>query len=131
MNDVKLYGIVTDIPDVHMIEGENGYKVAKFTLKVEQSIRDDGKDYSDEISLVAFRKTADLVEKYLQKDTAAFVSAHIHSGSYTTRNGDRITTQNIVVDRFEIAPSAGLSCPEAFQTMPETVDEYGLSENEY
>jgi len=131
MNDVKLYGTITDDPDIRQTEGQNGYKMARFTLKVEQSMRDDGKSYSDDVALVAFRKNADIVEKYLKKDMSVLVCAHIHAGSYTTKFGDMVPTQSIVVDKVEIVKANGLEEPEAFQAMPETVAGLFAAENEY
>ena len=130
MNDVKLYGTVKSEPEIRPPEGENGYKMARFTLRVEQSMRDDGRSFSDDVALVAFRKMADLVEKYLKKDMAVLVCAHIHAGSYTTRSGDTVTSQSIVVDKFEVVKANGLEEPEAFQAMPETAGFFN-AENAY
>ena len=131
MNDVKLFGTLTKDPEIRHAEGEGGYDMARFTLRVEQSMRDDGKTFANNVSLVAFRKTAELVEKYLKKDMAVLVCAHIHAGSYTTRNGDTVFSQSIVADKFEIVSGAELKEPEAFQAMQEGTEDYFVSENEY
>jgi len=132
MNDVRLFGTLTKDPNIRHAEKSDGYDVARFTLKVDQGAREDGKSYSDNINLVAFRKVAELVEKKLKKDMAVIVTGHIHSGSYTNRDGERVFSQDIVVDKIDIVTAAGLENvgPVAIQAMPETTEET-YSENDY
>ena len=133
MNDVRLFGVLTKDPSIRHAEKEGGYDIARFTLKVEQGAREDGKNYFDNINLVAFRKMAELVEKKLKKGMAVIVGAHIHAGSYTNREGERVFSQDIVVDKLDIVTDTGLENtePEAMQAMPEVTEGYMFSENEY
>ena len=126
MNDVRLFGTVTKDPNIRHAEKDDGYDVARFTLKVDQGAREDGKSYSDNINLVAFRKIAELVENKVKKDMAVIVTGHIHAGSYTNRNGERVFSQDIVVDKIDIVTAEGLVNmePEAMQALPETTEEY-------
>ena len=126
MNDVRLFGVLTKDPSIRHAEKEGGYDIARFTLKVEQGAREDGKNYYDNINLVAFRKMAELVEKKLKKGMAVIVGAHIHAGSYTNRDGERVFSQDIVVDKIDIVTAEGLVNmePEAMQALPETAEEY-------
>ena len=132
MNDVRLFGTVTKEPTIRHAEKADGYDVARFTLKVDQGAREDGKSYSDNINLVAFRKVAEIVEKKLKKDSVVIVSGHIHAGSYTNRDGERVFSQDIVVDKIDIVRAEGLENvgPVAMQAMPETTEEI-YSENDY
>ena len=63
---------------------------------------------------------------------AVIVTGHIHSGSYTNRDGERVFSQDIVVDKIDIVTAAGLENvgPVAIQAMPETTEET-YSENDY
>ena len=132
MNDVRLFGTLTKDPNIRHAEKADGYDVARFTLKVEQGSREEGKEYAESINLVAFRKVAEFVEKKLKKDMTIIVIGHIHASSYTNRNGERVFSQDIVVDKIDIVTVAGLEkmCPEAMQTLPETA-EVSYSENDY
>ena len=73
------------------------------------------------------------MEKKLKKGMAVIVGAHIHAGSYTNREGERVFSQDIVVDKLDIVTDTGLENmePEAMQAMPEVTEGYLFSENEY
>ena len=126
MNEVRLFGTLTKDPNIRHAEREDGYDVARFTVRVEQGEREDGKNYADNINVVAFRKVAELVEKKLRKDMAVIVLGHIHASFYTNRDGERVFSQDIVVDKIDIVTAEGLVNmePEAMQAMPETAEEY-------
>ena len=133
MNEVRLFGTLTKDPNIRHAEREDGYDVARFTVRVEQGEREDGKNYADNINVVAFRKVAELVEKKLRKDMAVIVLGHIHASFYTNRDGERVFSQDIVVDKLDIVMDTGLENmePEAMQAMPEVTEGYMFSENEY
>ena len=126
MNEVRLFGTLTKDPNIRHAEREDGYDVARFTVRVEQGEREDGKNYADNINVVAFRKVAELVEKKLRKDMAVIVLGHVHASFYTNRDGERIFSQDIVVDKIDIVTAEGLVNmePEAMQALPETAEEY-------
>ncbi len=126
MNEVRLFGILTKDPNIRHAEREDGYDVARFTVRVEQGAREDGKNYADNINVVAFRKVAELVEKKLKKDMAVIVLGHVHASFYTNRDGERVFSQDIVVDKIDIVTAEGLVNmePEAMQALPETAEEY-------
>ena len=126
MNEVRLFGTLTKDPNIRHAEREDGYDVARFTVRVEQGAREDGKNYADNINVVAFRKVAELVEKKLRKDMAVIVLGHIHASFYTNRDGERVFSQDIVVDKIDIVTAEGLVNmePEAMQALPETAEEY-------
>ncbi len=126
MNEVRLFGILTKDPNIRHAEREDGYDVARFTVRVEQGEREDGKNYADNINVVAFRKVAELVEKKLKKDMAVIVLGHVHASFYTNRDGERVFSQDIVVDKIDIVTAEGLVNmePEAMQALPETAEEY-------
>ena len=126
MNEVRLFGTLTKDPNIRHSEREDGYDVARFTVRVEQGEWEDGKNYADNINVVAFRKVAELVEKKLRKDMAVIVLGHIHASFYTNRDGERVFSQDIVVDKIDIVTAEGLVNmePEAMQALPETAEEY-------
>ena len=133
MNEVRLFGTLTKDPNIRHAEREDGYDVARFTVRVEQGEREDGKNYADNVNVVAFRKVAELVEKKLKKGMVVIVSGHVHAGSYTNRDGERVFSQDIVVDKIDIVTDKGVEnmAPEAMQTMPETMGDLPFSEPEY
>ena len=108
MNEVRLFGTLTKDPNIRHAERVDGYDVARFTVRVEQGEREDRKNYADNINVVAFRKVAELVEKKLRKDMAVIVLGHIHASFYTNRDGERVFSQDIVVDKIDIVTDKGV-----------------------
>ena len=51
---------------------------------------------------------------------------HIHASFYTNRDGERVFSQDIVVDKIDIVTAEGLVNmePEAIQALSETIEEY-------
>jgi single-strand DNA-binding protein len=72
--------------------------VAKFRLAVNRFGK---KDEADFISCVAFRKTAEAVDKFTGKGKRVAVEGHIQTGSYKNRDGATVYTTDIVVDNIE------------------------------
>ena len=67
MNKVILMGRLTRDPDVRYSTGDNAITVARYTLAVERRHRtNDLEQTADFIPCVAFGKSAEFVEKYLE-----------------------------------------------------------------
>lgn len=105
MNKVILMGRLTRDPEIRVSAGESGIKSARYTLAVDRRKKSDGTQETDFISCVAFGKTADFVEKYLQKGRQMVVSGRIQTGSYTNKDGNTVYTTDVVVDEHFFADS--------------------------
>lgn len=81
--------------------------VARFTLAVDRRMarNKDGEQTADFISCVAFRKTAEFIEKYFRQGTRMVISGRIQTGSYTNRDGQKVYTTDVVVEEVEFAES--------------------------
>lgn len=101
MNKVILMGRLTADPEIR--KGENG-NVARYTLAVDR-MRQTPEAAADFIRCVAFDKGADFAEKYLTKGVKIAVEGRIRTGSYTNREGQKVSTTDVVVDRHEFAES--------------------------
>ena len=142
MNKVILMGRLTRDPDVRYSQGEGTISNARYTLAVDRNVsRNAGSDQptADFISCVAFGKTAEFVEKYLKKGTKIAIEGRIQTGSYTNKEGQKVYTTDVVVDRHEFcesrgaaaentgvsyeAPAAGSDPGEDFMHIPEGIDE--------
>lgn len=107
MNKVILMGRLTRDPDVRYSNGEEAMAVARFTLAVDRRMarNKDGEQTADFISCVAFRKTAEFIEKYFRQGTRMVISGRIQTGSYTNRDGQKVYTTDVVVEEVEFAES--------------------------
>ena len=130
MNKVELTGRLTREPDIKISAGENGTKVARYTLAVDRRWRKEGEESTaDFISCVAFGKSADFVESYLHKGIKIAVVGRIQTGSYTNKDGQKVYTTDVVVDEHEFCESKNAntsyppSAPDDFVSIPDDIDE--------
>ena len=120
MNKAIGIGRLTKNPDVR----RSGDSVsARFTLALQRSYKDANGQYgADFPNCVAFGKTAEHIEKYFTQGMKMAYEGHIQTGSYTNREGQKVYTTDIVVDKVEFveskSASAGQAQPQAQQTTP-------------
>lgn len=107
MNKVILMGRLTRDPEVRYTQGDNGMAVARYTLAVDRrQSRNSGEEQTaDFISCVAFGKSGEFAERYLQKGTKIAVTGRIQTGSYTNKDGQKVYTTDVVVEEHEFAES--------------------------
>jgi single-strand DNA-binding protein len=129
MNNVVLMGRLTKDPDVRRTN--DGTAIGRFTLAVDRM----KKDEADFIGCVTFGKTAEFAEKYLRKGTKICGSGRIQTGSYTNKDGQKVYTTDVILERLEFAESKASAQQEAkpdgdgFMNIPDDVDDAGLPFN--
>ena len=100
MNRVNLTGRLTSNPELRV--NQNGSNICRFALAVARKYKNAMGEYdSDFIHCVAFNKTADTVNKYVQKGDLLGVEGRIQTGSYTDQDGSKRYTTDIVVDSID------------------------------
>jgi single-strand DNA-binding protein len=103
-------GRLTKDPDIST--SQNGTQIARYTIAIDRIGKDQGADF---ISCVAFNKSAEFADKYLKKGTKIAIEGAIRTGSYTNKDGQKVYTTDVIVNRQEFAESKG----EAKETKPE------------
>lgn len=116
MNNVSLVGRLTRDPDVRYV-GETA--VARFTLAVSRPKQKDKEATSDFPNIVAFGKTAELIEKYTSKGRLLGISGRIQTGNYTDKDGKKVYTTDVVADRVEFLDKAEKKEEEPRSNIPE------------
>lgn len=103
MNAVQLLGRFTR---------ENEFKelgstsVFRNNIAVQRNFKNkDGERESDFINVVAFGKTAELLNQYFGKGQQVAVHGRIQTGSYDKEDGTRVYTTDVVVDQFDFVGS--------------------------
>ena len=96
MNIVTIIGRLTRDADIRQIT--NG-KMAAFTVAVDRTAKDGGADF---IRVIAFGKTAEIVEKYTHKGKQVGVTGRIQTSEYTDKNGNKVKATDVVADRVEL-----------------------------
>lgn len=122
MNDCKFSGRPTKDPEIRYTEGAQPTAIARYTLAVDRRYKKEGGQQADFLSIVAFGKTAEFVERYIRKGIKIIVECHAQSGSYTNKDGNKVYYTEFVADAHEFRESKGSSTTQ--QTPP--VDENGF-----
>jgi single-strand DNA-binding protein len=110
-------------------------KIAKFTVATQRNFKDkDGKYGADFILCTAFGKTAEFISKYFSKGSQICVEGRINTGSYTNKDGNKVFTTDVAVEKAEFvgskadnesAKSEAQAKPESegFMNIPEGTDD--------
>lgn len=100
MNKIILIGRLTRDPEMRY-SASNDTAIARYTLAVNRPFKREGEPEADFLPCVAFNKTAEFAEKYLTKGMRVCVEGRIQTGSYTNRDGVKVYTVDVVVERQE------------------------------
>ena len=98
-NKVQLIGNLGNDPEI--ITLESGKKLAKFSLATNESYKDsDGQKQTitDWHNVIAWGKTADIIEKYLTKGKEVAVEGKLTNRSYETKEGEKRYITEVVIN---------------------------------
>lgn len=103
MNKGTLIGFISsDIrgDDLKLKSGETMRKIS-FSIACNRKGKNAGADFP---WVIAFGKTAETIEKYMQKGKGIIVEFHVQTSSYKNKEGKTIYQTDLVCDAFEFAP---------------------------
>ena len=118
--------------DVEVNYSANSTAVARYTLAINRPYKREGEQEADFLRCVAFGKTAELAERYLAKGMRVAIDGRIQTGSYTNRDGQKVYTTDIIVERQEFLEKRADNSPSApdapydsdsFMDIPDGIDE--------
>ena len=125
VNQVFIMGRCGRDPEVRMA-GQN--KVATFSLATGGKYKTkDGREVDDTAwhNIVAWRTSADIVEKFVKKGSNVFIIGHLSYRKYNDKDGVERNITDIVVDKIELcggkpesAPAPQKFDPHSVQTTP-------------
>ena len=96
LNTITIMGRLTRDPEVRYTL--NNTPVASFALAVDRDIADsEGKRDTDFIDCVAWKKTAEFVQKYFHKGSMAVVSGRLQIRDWTDRDGNKRRSAEVLV----------------------------------
>ena len=83
--------------------------IAKNSLAVRRDFKNKQTgDYdTDWIPLTAFSKTAETLMQYTSKGSKILIVGKLQTNNYTDKNGNKRTSYDVIVDRFEFLDSRG------------------------
>jgi single-strand DNA-binding protein len=100
-NKVQLIGNLGNTPEI--ITLESGKKLAKFSLATNENYKNaKGEKVTDTQwhNIVAWNKTAEIIEKYLEKGNEVAIEGKLTSRSYETKEGDKRYVTEIVCNEL-------------------------------
>lgn len=121
LNKVILIGRLTRDPDVRYSNNDGDQLcISRYTLAVDRI----KKDEADFISCVAFGKQGEFAEKYLKQGIKIAIEGRIQTGSYTDKDGKKVYTTDVVVEKHEFCESKSDEPPKSngeFMNVPKDV----------
>ncbi len=100
MNKVLLVGNLVRDPETH--QTASGIKYTRFTVAVSRTF---GEDQADFIPIVAWRQTAEFIEKYLNKGSKVSVEGRFSSSTYKNAQDETVTRYEVTADRVQALES--------------------------
>ena len=109
LNKIVIMGRLTSEPELRRTD--NGTAVTSFTLAVDRDFADKqtGKKETDFIECVAWRNTAEFVDKYFDKGRMAVVSGRLQIRGWTDKDGNKRRTAEVVADSVYFGDSKNTS----------------------
>ena len=98
-NKVQLIGNVGNDPEIKTFDG--GKKLAKLAIATNESYKNDKGEKVEETqwhNLVAWGKTADIIEKYVVKGKEIAIEGKLTHRSYEDKNGEKRYVTEVVID---------------------------------
>ncbi len=100
-NKVQLIGHVGNDPEIKSFDG--GKKLAKLSIATNESYKNDKGKKVEETqwhNLVAWGKTADIIEKYVVKGKEIAIEGKLTHKSYEDKNGEKRYVTEVVIDEL-------------------------------
>ena len=109
LNKVMLIGNVGADPEVRYLEGTSANsgsaKVASFRLATTERYRDrngEQRENTEWHNIVAWRNSADIVERYVKKGTSLYVEGRLRTREWTDQTGAKRRTTEILADSLQL-----------------------------
>ena len=90
--------------DPEVTQTDNG-KVATFNLAVTEKYKDkngERQERTDWIKIVAWRNSADIVEKFIKKGSPLFIEGKIRVRSWADREGKKMYVTEVIADNIQL-----------------------------
>lgn len=104
MNKVCLTGRTTK--DIELKYNQNNVAITSFTLAVTRKFKNQNGEYeSDFINCIAYKSTAELLNKYVKKGDLLGIEGRIQTRNYEDKDGKRVYVTEVIVDSIDFLQS--------------------------
>lgn len=106
LNQINLIGRVGKTPEMKNLESG---KVAKFSLAVSEKTTRNGErvEETEWFNVAVFGKTAEVVERYVNRGDLLFITGHIKTRRYQTKEGEDKTFTEVIVNALQMLGTKG------------------------
>ncbi len=104
LNQIIVMGRLTKNPETRRLD--SGVAVTSFSVACERDFKGKGGEKeTDFLDIVAYRNTAEFVEKYFSKGRMAVVSGRLQIRSWTDKDGNKRRSAEVVADNVYFGDS--------------------------
>lgn len=115
-NSVHLMGRLTADPELKTFG--DGTVVCNFTVAINRPVAKGEHPEADFVRCVAWRQTAELLEKYFGKGDRVGIEGRIQVRSYETKDGEKRTATEVQVERIAFIEKKGESTAVTTSSAP-------------
>jgi single-strand DNA-binding protein len=104
VNKVCLTGRITK--NIELKYNQNNVAITSFTLAVTRKFKNQNGEYeSDFINCIAYKSTAELLNKYVKKGDLLGIEGRIQTRNYEDKDGKRVYVTEVIVDSIDFLQS--------------------------
>ena len=104
MNKVCLTGRITK--NIELKYNQNNDAITSFNLAVTRKFKNQNGEYeSDFINCIAYKSTAELLNKYVKKGDLLGIEGRIQTRNYEDKDGKRVYVTEVIVDSIDFLQS--------------------------
>ena len=112
MNKVELVGRLTKEPEVKLTSNQT--KFCNFTIAVDRRFKDaNGQRQADFINCVAWKQTAEFIQKYFHKGNRIGICGSIQTRTYEDQNGQKHFITEVLAEEAEFVESQATNQAQA------------------
>ena len=112
MNKCELVGRLTKDPELKLTSNQTAY--CNFTIAVDRRFKDsNGQRQADFINCVAWKQTAQFIQKYFHKGGRIGIVGSIQTRSYEDQQGAKHFVTEVIVDEAEFVESQTAPAPQS------------------
>jgi len=92
------------VADTELRQTASNVSNVKFTVAVDRNYTPQGQEkQTDFISVVAWRQTAEFINKYFSKGSMIVVEGSLQTGSFTDKNGVKRYTTDVIAEQVYVS----------------------------
>lgn len=117
MNSVNLMGRLTSKPELRYTQ--SNVACCNFTLAVQRKFKNAMGEYeADFVNCVAFKTTAEIVNKYFDKGSLIGIDGRIQTRNYKNKHEETVYITEVIVDSISFCDSKSKDENKAKETSP-------------